>query len=202
MLIESDVKTKKNGYYGITKKNFRIVKKISSTSLEEFLKYANEEYVKKFGFEYKGLRNHGKPKEFKEYYTIIHNRWSSINQRCVNGKYTKSVSAQLSPQLLAYRKKGITVDMTFDEFIDWMLENKELFYMIKAEGEIPSIDRIDSNLGYAIGNLRLIALHTNIEHRYNKECNYTNSLEREYNKEKNRLTYEKYVKNITKEMEK
>lgn len=126
------------------------------------------------------------------YLQIINNRWSSLNQRCVNGKYTTSPSAKQCPQLKSYRAKGITIDMTFNEFREWMLANEELHNQIVASGEKSSIDRIDERIGYRLDNIQMISLHENIEKRYDKECERTT--DKETRKKWNRSQYIKGAK--------
>lgn len=121
------------------------------------------------------------------YENIIRNRWKSINQRTVNGTYITSPSAQKCPQLVSYRKKGIALDMTFDEFRLWMLANEILHNEIVASGDKSSIDRIDESLGYSIDNIQMISLHKNICKRYGKECERTN--DKEISKQNNKKAY-------------
>lgn len=109
-------------------------------------------------------------KNSTKYTSIIKNRWNSINQRCVNGKYSKSTSVQYSPQFQSYHKKNISINMTKEEFTNWMLSVEQIHNDIVSKGEKSSIDRIDESKGYEIGNLQLISLHSNIEKRYKTTC--------------------------------
>lgn len=105
-----------------------------------------------------------------EYENIIHNRWNSLNQRCINGQYTTSQSAERCPQLKSYREKGIRLEMSKDEFKAWMLANESLHNEIVARGDKSSIDRIDESKGYCTDNIQMISLHKNIEKRFGKPC--------------------------------
>lgn len=118
------------------------------------------------------------------YENLIRNRWNSINQRTVNGKYTTSPSAVSCPQLKSYREKGIMLEMSFEGFRAWMLANETLHNEIVATGDKSSIDRIDDDLGYSLDNIALISLHSNIEKRVGKECKRTENKEevKQYNK--------------------
>lgn len=55
-----------------------------------------------------------------------------------------------------YLEKGIKVLWSFSEFSNWFESNWEIFHLIKEAGEIPSIDRIDSNGNYEVSNCRMI----------------------------------------------
>lgn len=115
-------------------------------------------------------RNYGKKKSTK-YTSIIRNRWNSINQRCINGCY-KTPNA---PQFQSYTRKGITINMSKEEFTIWMLSVENTHNQIVSKGEKSSIDRIDDTKGYEIGNLQLISLHDNIEKRIGEVCKYSTS---------------------------
>lgn len=125
------------------------------------------------------------------YLALINNRWASINQRTVNGKFTTSQSAQKCPQLKNYRDRGITLDMTYEEFKGWMLANEGIHNEIVATGDKSSIDRIDEELGYSLDNIQLIPLHKNIEKRFGKECEKLNEYEKQLKKEQNKRVYER-----------
>lgn len=111
-------------------------------------------------------------KHRSEYSKIINNRWHSINQRCVNGLYSTSDSALHSPQFVSYHKKGITINLTREEFTDWMYSVEDIHNAIIESGDKSSIDRIDENRGYEIGNIQLLSLHANIEKRLGKKCDF------------------------------
>lgn len=129
-------------------------------------------------------------KEENPYLALINSRWSSLNQRSINGKYTTSPSAQKCPQLKSYRDKGITIDLTYDQFKAWMLANETLHNEIVARGDKSSIDRIDESLGYNLDNIQLIPLHQNIEKRVGKECKYTKEEEKEQKRIQNQRKYQ------------
>jgi hypothetical protein len=60
-----------------------------------------------------------------------------------------------------YLEKGIKIVWTFHEFCEWFNTNWDRFEAIKQAGEIPSIDRIDSNSNYSIENCRMIPMSVN-----------------------------------------
>lgn len=132
-------------------------------------------------------------KKANPYLQIINNRWAAINQRTANGKFNSSFTAQNNPQTQSYQKKGITLELTFQEFKDWMLENEEKHNQIVLSGDNSSIDRLDETKGYSLDNIQMISLHENIEKRYGKKCE-KNKLTKEETKNKNRKQYLKYVK--------
>lgn len=125
------------------------------------------------------------------YEYIIQNRYKSLNQRCINGKYTTSPSAVSCPQLKSYRDKGIELLMSYETFREWMLANEGVHNEIVARGEKSSIDRIDETLGYSIDNIQLISLHKNIEKRFGKKCEYQSENKKEQKKMENKIAYKR-----------
>lgn len=130
-------------------------------------------------------------KNSNKYSFIIENRWKSINQRCVNGCF-KTPNA---PQFESYTRKGITVNMSKEEFTTWMLSVEHIHNQIVSKGERSSIDRIDETKGYEIGNLQLISLHENIEKRVGKTCNYLKPEDKPKKSISNRSSYQKFKSN-------
>lgn len=124
-------------------------------------------------------------KVLKTYAGLIENRWRSMNQRCVNGCY-KTLN---TPQFNSYVKKGIKINITKEEFVNWMLSVEEIHNQIVSRGEISSIDRIDEEKGYELGNLQLISLHENLEKRAGKTCEYTKTDKKIQKKVWNRNAY-------------
>lgn len=128
-------------------------------------------------------------KHRSEYSKIINNRWHSINQRCVNDLYSTSNSALHSPQFVSYHKRGITINMTREEFTNWMWSVKDIHDEIIRNGDKSSIDRIDEDRGYEVGNIQLISLHANIEKRLGKKCDFGAPDKKEAIKSKNARQY-------------
>lgn len=77
---------------------------------------------------------------------IVKSYWHSMNSRIKKG---------------IYLEKGIKVEWTFQEFSEWFNTKWDRFETIKQAGEIPSIDRIDSNLNYCVANCRMIPMSVN-----------------------------------------
>lgn len=121
---------------------------------------------------------------------IVKNRWSSIHQRTANGKYKNEPSVTVNPQHQSYQRKGIEVEMSFGEFQEFMYSTSGTYYAIQTSGGIPTVDRIDDRLGYAVGNLQIISLHENIEKRLGKPCKVMSREAKQKRNEKSKLQYQ------------
>lgn len=82
-----------------------------------------------------------KPKVIKTFEQEIKSYWRGMRSRVKTGLYFRN---------------GIKVVWSFEEFSNWFNSNRELFYEIRAFGETPSIDRINSKGHYEVSNCRLI----------------------------------------------
>lgn len=60
-----------------------------------------------------------------------------------------------------YKRKGIRVVWSVDEFKLFWLSNSEKIQKIKNAGFVPSVDRIDSDGNYELTNCRIIPNHLN-----------------------------------------
>lgn len=89
-------------------------------------------------------------------------KWNTIAQRTINGPYSRSKSVTSNPQQRSYLAKGITLDMTKDEFFNFCSNNEELIFEMLTDNKRPSIDRIDNTLGYSTNNIQIIPLIDNI----------------------------------------
>lgn len=200
MFTESNISKAqlKTGTYSIKvqgKNKFTFSRKISKTTKEQFIDIANQEFFKIYGKYWEGSCN-GTSK-YTTYDRLIKRRWSSIQQRTINGKYSTSLTAQTNPQFKSYHKRGITVNMSFEEFRAWMLSVEEIHNNIIKTGDNSSVDRINEDKGYEIGNIQLIPLHSNIEKRYNKKCKTNQN--KEQTREYNRSQYLKNIRRLTEE---
>lgn len=86
------------------------------------------------------LRIHSEKKE-KTQEQIIKSYWNGMRNRVKSGSYFA---------------KGIKVVWTYPEFKDWFELRWGLFKEIESAGEVPSIDRINSNGNYEASNCRMI----------------------------------------------
>lgn len=151
--------------------NFYIVRSIKQISKEDFLELANEKFMKYYGYEpiFKVLEYKPKGKDSVDpFLKMVRNRWSSLNQRCKDAKYSDNPSVKNNPQAQSYQKRNITLEMTREEFFTWMYQNRELHEIIEASGDFSSIDRIDESKNYSLDNIQLIPLVKNIKKRFNK----------------------------------
>lgn len=83
--------------------------------------------------------------------------WSTMNQRCVNGKYIQDTERNN-----AYLRKGVEILLTKEEFCAWVDDNWACFDRIYSEGSTPSIDRKDPSKGYEPSNMQVIDLRENM----------------------------------------
>ena len=83
--------------------------------------------------------------------------WTTLNQRCVNGAHFSDTRRNSS-----YKRKGLRLEMSREEFFAWVDENWSVFARLYAEGKTPSIDRKDNSIGYTYGNMQVIDLKENM----------------------------------------
>lgn len=147
--------THKNGteYFKTSVSAMPFIRTSKNRTQEQFLSAANEYY--------------SKPETHRLAYSkMVQNRWSALNQRCVNGKWSQTHTNQFK----SYQRHQIELQMTKEEFTAWMESQKTRYFEILATGDVPSIDRIDNSAHYTISNIQLISRHENLEKRWGKEC--------------------------------
>lgn len=81
--------------------------------------------------------------------------WGSMNCRAING-------TNFQERNVSYRRKGIRLEMTKATFYEFCDTQKELILSYYRQGDTPSIDRVDNNGHYCLGNIRVISLRENI----------------------------------------
>jgi hypothetical protein len=88
---------------------------------------------------------------------FAYTRWHKINNRTVNG-HNPDIKSRGS---LSYILRGIEVRFNRKEFNAWCELNRIRILRLMTEGEIPSIDRIDSHGHYELTNMRIISMTKN-----------------------------------------
>ena len=91
----------------------------------------------------------------KEY--VKSSYWTTLNQRCVNGSHFHD-----TPRNAAYKRKKLLLEITKQEFDDWVDTVWSDFESLYFSGKTPSIDRIDNSIGYRISNMQVIDLNVNM----------------------------------------
>jgi hypothetical protein len=77
--------------------------------------------------------------------------WNSLNARTINGKFpAKQGSA------LFYLRRGIRLEMTQEEFNRWVDNHWDVIDGMYKSGKKPTIDRINPDAHYSIGNIRIL----------------------------------------------
>lgn len=94
-------------------------------------------------------------------YQYASGAWSALNQRCIGGLYSTNPSIVNNAQHKSYHSKGITLDITKEDFIRFMVRNEKKIVEIIESGDKPSIDRIDGTIGYEKGNMQIISMTSN-----------------------------------------
>lgn len=74
-------------------------------------------------------------------------------------KYYSSMKERVKTK--SYKKKGIKVLISFEEFEMFWNQNLELMNKIQDAGYVVSVDRINSFDHYRIDNIRILPLHLN-----------------------------------------
>lgn len=112
--------------------------------------------------------------------------YTSVQQRSINGKYSTSPSVLANAQQNSYHTKGIRLLMTFDQWLAFWKENEQKVLDIISMGDVPSVDRINSNLDYSVDNVRIIPLS---ENRKKSKNGITVSRDKKTASERNREAY-------------
>lgn len=78
--------------------------------------------------------------------SVMKKYYRSMVQRCKSG---------------SYKKKGIRVEISLNEFSDFWFSRIDQMKKIQEAGFVVSVDRIDSSGNYSLENIRLLPLHLN-----------------------------------------
>ena len=73
--------------------------------------------------------------------------YRAMNYRCKNSR--------------SYKKKGIKVEISLEQFENFWRNNSEKILKIQSAGFVVSIDRINSFENYSLNNIRIIPNHIN-----------------------------------------
>lgn len=87
--------------------------------------------------------------------------WSPLNQRTIFGAYANSPSQRNNPQVQSYLSKGYELRVSKEDFFKWVGGQQDTVIKMYQEGEVPSLDRIDSNGHYELSNMRIITKRDN-----------------------------------------
>jgi hypothetical protein len=98
----------------------------------------------------------------EEVYNWTVNKWNTINQRTVNGKYVRESASSINPQHQSYLKKGIKIEISKEDFFDYCSDNEKKILEMMVNGQRPSIDRIDIEKDYTWENIQIIPLLVNL----------------------------------------
>ena len=98
----------------------------------------------------------------EEVYNWTLNKWNTINQRTVNGKYVRELASSINPQHQSYLKKGIKLEINQEDFFDYCSDNEQKILEMMSNGERPSIDRLDTEKDYTLENIQIIPLLVNL----------------------------------------
>jgi hypothetical protein len=100
--------------------------------------------------------------------------WISLNNRTINGSNPKWNNKSTKKY---YLDKGIRLDITKEQLLQKITDNWNLIQDIRKTGQRPSLDRIDSNGHYELGNIRFITGNKNSS----KNGDYIKFLAKNYN---------------------
>ena len=85
---------------------------------------------------------------------------ANYSSKSVMKKYYRSMNERVSKSY-SYKRKGIKVEISLEEFEKFWFDNLEKMLKIQSSGFIVSVDRINSMGNYRIDNIRIIPLELN-----------------------------------------
>lgn len=84
--------------------------------------------------------------------------WEGINRRTVNGKYPDYAPGRPA---ICYLRRGTELRMSREEYWIWVDSQALKILAMYANGETPSIDRINSDGHYSTDNLQILDMREN-----------------------------------------
>lgn len=96
---------------------------------------------------------------FARAYENIHSEKKAVSLDGLKKRYWNNMNSRI--KVGVYKKKGIQVVWTFEEFLVWWDDNCKKYDLIVERGLTPSIDRIDSNKHYESSNCRWLPVEVN-----------------------------------------
>ena len=82
--------------------------------------------------------------------------WRNINRRTINGSNPRPEA-----NCMRYIRRGVRLELTKDQFYAWCDEQALEIIKLYSDGWTPSIDRIDPNGHYQLGNIRILSTTAN-----------------------------------------
>lgn len=84
----------------------------------------------------------------------------NLTSSSVIKQYYRNMLARVKTR--SYKKKGILVEISYDDFEKFWFDNIKRIQEIQDAGYVVSVDRIDSFKNYSLDNLRFLPLHLNV----------------------------------------
>lgn len=91
--------------------------------------------------------------------------WKEMNRRTVNGQAANTPHNRIKNA--SYFRKGIMLLISREEFRNFCTDNWDTIKLLYESGKTPSIDRIDSNGHYELGNIRILDKRDNSSRKLN-----------------------------------
>lgn len=84
----------------------------------------------------------------------------NLTSSSVIKQYYRNMLARVKTR--SYKKKGIIVEISYDDFEKFWMNNIKRIQEIQDAGYVVSVDRIDSFKNYSLDNIRFLPLHLNV----------------------------------------
>jgi hypothetical protein len=97
--------------------------------------------------------------QFAKDFINIHREKKAVPLDYLKKRYWYNMNTRIKTG--SYKKKGVQVVWTFEEYLEWWSDNSKKYDLIVERGLTPSIDRIDSNKHYESSNCRWLPVEVN-----------------------------------------